>query len=103
MSREFDVGHESLETETVKLLVKPINLPLNWSYELSDRELTLDSGEIRTVTLRLNPAVDGISTDTINIAVEGYVLGQLIGGISFEYYVPSFIKPGDVTFMNGFE
>jgi len=103
MSWEFDVGHASIEVETVKLLVKPLNMPINWSYELSDRELLLDPEEIRKVTLRLFPGPDSISTDTINIAVEGYVLGQLIGGISFEYYVPNIIKPSDVIFTDGFE
>ena len=104
MSWEFDVGHASLlDAETVKLLVKPLNLPINWSYELSERELLLDAEEIRKVTLRLFPGPDSISTDTINIAVEGYVLDQLIGGISFEYYVPSVIQPSDVIFTDGFE
>ena len=103
MSWEFDVGHDSLTAETVKLLVKPLNLPIDWSYELSDRELLLDPGENRKVTLRLFPGSDSISTDTINVAVEGYVLDRLIGGISFEYYVPNIIQPSDVIFTNGFE
>jgi len=103
MSWEFDVGHASLVAETVTLLVKPLNMPINWSYELSERALLLDPGETRMVTLRLFPGPDSISKDTINIAVEGYVLGQLIGGISFEYYVPGIIKPSDVIFMDGFE
>jgi len=103
MSWEFDVGHASLTAETVKLLIKPLNLPINWSYELSSREFLLQPGEIHKVTLRLVPGPDSISSDTINIAVEGYIEEQLIGGILFEYYTPNIIRPGDVIFTNGFE
>lgn len=103
MSWEFDVGHASIEAETVTLLVKPLNMPINWSYELTEKTLLLNPEETRKVTLRLFPGPDSISTDTINIAVEGYVLGQLIGGITFEYYVPGIIKPSDVIFTDGFE
>jgi len=103
MSWEFDVGHASFVAETVTLLVKPLNLPINWAYELSERELLLEPGETRKVTLLLFPGPDSISSDTINIAVEGYIQDQLIGGILFEYYTPNIIHPNNVVFTNGFE
>ncbi len=103
MTWTFDVGHGSLSTETVTLKVKPLNLPINWSYELSDREFDLDPGEIREVKLRLIPGPDSISADTINIAVEGYILDALIGGIVFEYYTPNVIQPDAIIFSNSFE
>jgi len=78
-------------------------LPINWSYELSDREFDLNPGEIREVRLRLVPGPDSISADTINIAVEGYVLDALIGGILFEYYTPNVIQPDAVIFSSSFE
>ena len=102
MSWEFVVGHEHAATKTVELRVKPLGLPVNWSYELSERVLELDPGETRKVVFSLFPGQEDLADTTINIAVEGYISDELIGGISFEYYVPRLFtsmtcSPGDVT------
>ena len=84
----FMVGHTEDTTKTVKLKVKPLNLPVNWAYELSERNIALDPGRTRDVTLRVYPEAESLGGETIALAVEGYIGDALIGGISFDYYVP---------------
>ncbi|MEM7705899.1 MAG: Ig-like domain-containing protein [Pseudomonadota bacterium] len=100
---DFRLGHDRSTTETVDLVVKPLNIPSNWTYELSDRSITLDAGQIEIVTLTLNPSASNLGGDRVDLAVEGYIGDELLGGILFDYTLPQLIENVDGVFANGFE
>jgi len=85
---QFDVGHPFNNTRDVELVVKPVNLPLNWTYELSSVSFTLDSDEVAEATLTLYPGKEMLEGDLVQVAVEGYVDGELVGGIMMEHNTP---------------
>lgn len=86
---QFRVGHTLPTTETVELVIKPVSLPIDWSTGLSDQSLSLAPGEVTTATLTLTPGEAVPEQSTIQVAVEGYVDGALIGGVLFSYNVPA--------------
>jgi len=85
---QFDVGHPFSNTHEVELVVKPVNLPLDWTYELNSDSFTLDSDEFAEATLTLHPGDKMLEGDLIQVAVEGYVDGELVGGILMEHNTP---------------
>ena len=99
----FRVGHDRLTTETVQLVVRPLSVPIDWSYELEDRSLTLDPGEIQTTTLAVYPSGTQMPGDGVALAVEGFIDDELIGGVSLEYAVPQLLETVDGVFLDGFE
>jgi hypothetical protein len=85
----FVVANPTDSTETINLTVRPINLPINWSYSLDNPAPVLDAGEEVTVTLTLAPGATPMVEGTqIQAAVEGYIEGDYIGGIVFERWAP---------------
>jgi hypothetical protein len=85
----FVVANPTDSRETVNLTVRPVNLPINWSYSLDDPAPVLDAGEEVTVTLTLSPGTTPMVEGTqIQVAVEGYIEGDYIGGIVFERWAP---------------
>jgi hypothetical protein len=93
---QFDVGHPFNNTRDVKLVVKPVNLPLNWTYELSSNSFTLDSDEVAEATLTLYPGKKMLGGDLVQVAVEGYVDGELVGGILMEHNTPHLAPLSDL-------
>ncbi|MFV1859544.1 MAG: Ig-like domain-containing protein [Anaerolineales bacterium] len=85
----FDVGHPFNNTRDVELVVRPLNLPLDWTYELSSPFFTLAATEVATATLTLYPGSEMLEGDLVQVAVEGYVDGELVGGIIMEHNTPS--------------
>jgi len=77
----FDVGHPFNNTRDVDLVVRLLNLPLDWTYELNSPSFTLAAGEVANATLTLYPGSDMLEGDLVQVAVEGYVDGELVGGI----------------------
>jgi hypothetical protein len=85
----FVVANPTDSRETVDLTVRPVNLPINWSYSLDNPAPVLDAGEEVTVTLTLSPGATPMVEGTqIQAAVEGYIDGDYIGGIVFERWAP---------------
>jgi hypothetical protein len=89
---DFDVGHPFASEETVELVVRPINLPLGWTYELSPQSVTLGEGETEQATLTLYPDNELLEGDPVQVTVEGFVNGELVGGIQMDYLTP-FLVP----------
>jgi hypothetical protein len=91
----FEVGHPYSGQEMVELTVRPVSIPLGWTYELSANTFTLEENETAEATLTLYPDRNAIERDLVQITVEGTVDGDLVGGILMEYHAPS-----SAPFMN---
>ncbi len=89
LSFTFNVGHPFNNSRDVDLVVRPLHLPLDWTYELSSPAFSLAAGEIATATLTLYPGREMLEGDLVQVAVEGYVDGGLVGGIIMEQNTPS--------------
>jgi len=84
----FNVGHPFSNTRDVELVARAVNLPLDWTYELNSSSLTLNADEVATATLTLYPGREMLEGDLVQVAVEGYVDGGLVGGIIMEHNTP---------------
>lgn len=84
----FEVGHPFVGQQTVDLVVRPVSLPLGWTYALNRQNVTVDEGETIEVALTLYPGNDLLEGDLVQVTVEGYVDGELIGGVLMEYLTP---------------
>jgi hypothetical protein len=88
VSTDFTVANPFTREKTIDLVVRPIEMPINWSAYLDDPAPTLGAGEATTVTLTLE-AGSIVPADTrVRIAVEGFVADEYIGGILFERRIP---------------
>lgn len=87
LSATFIVGNPTDSDGTVDLLVRPVNVPLNWSYSLDNPAPSLDPGETTTVTLTINPAGGQATGRTVQLAVEGFIGDDYVGGILFERFM----------------
>lgn len=99
----FEVGQPFAEQKTVDLVVRPVSLPLGWTYDLSQHSITLGAGEIAEVDLTLFPSGHMLEGDLVQVTVEGYVDDELIGGLLLEHLVPSLTPVQDLIFADGFE
>jgi hypothetical protein len=87
---EFNVGNPQDTTRTVDLRVRPVNLPLGWTYELSRSSIELDPGASTRVSLRLVPGGSSYPTDfQASVAVEGFIDDENIGGIVLNSFTPA--------------
>jgi hypothetical protein len=84
----FEVGHPFTGQQTVDLVVRPVSLPLGWTYALNRQNVTVDEGETIEVALTLYPGNDLLEGDLVQVTVEGYVDSELIGGVLMEYLTP---------------
>jgi hypothetical protein len=84
LSATFTVGNPTDSAGPVELTVRPVNVPLNWSYSLDNPAPTLDPGETTTVTLTIDPAGGQATGRTVQLAVEGFIGDDYVGGILFE-------------------
>ena len=84
----LDVGHPYSGTETVDLVVRPVNLPLGWTYQLDRQSVTVGEGQTVEVSLTLYPGDGLLEGDLVQLTVEGYVNDELIGGVLTEYLTP---------------
>ncbi|MEM8532161.1 MAG: Ig-like domain-containing protein [Chloroflexota bacterium] len=94
VTMEFEVGNPTESRATVNLQVRPVSLPLGWSYELDTTSVELDAGATTNATITLIP--DGTLTEGVEpqVAVEGYIGSEFVGGILFEGGIPSTTSPG---------
>jgi hypothetical protein len=84
------VGNPYTQTETVDLVVRPIDLPPDWLVTVSPSSASLAAGESMTVTVYISagsPAPQGMSP---SFGVEGYIGSDLIGGTVIDTIVPFF-------------
>ncbi len=96
LTEQFEVGNPTDRTATVELLVRPVDLPVNWTYDLSATSITLEPDETASVTLTLRPRNNQMIEETeIQVAVEGFIGSENIGGILFEYRSPRYYATAD--------
>ncbi|MFW6063750.1 MAG: Ig-like domain-containing protein [Chloroflexota bacterium] len=84
----FDVGHPFDGQETVELVVRPVTLPVGWTYQLSQQSVTVGEDQTSEVALTLTPGDDLLEGDLVQVTVEGYVNDELVGGTLMEYLTP---------------
>lgn len=89
LSTDFLVGNPKDTQQTVELVVRSVQLPLDWTYTLSEPAPLLGPGETTTVTLTLNVGHSIPIDSKARVAVEGYIGTELVGGILFEQVVPA--------------
>jgi len=78
----------------VTLSVRRIGLPADWTVDVSPAQISLDAGQQITVTVSTiagSPVPQGSHP---RVAVEGYINGQLMGGVVLDILVPQY-KPFD--------
>lgn len=86
----FEVGNPFDSASTIDLFVRPVSLPYNWSYELDQQSVELESGESVTVTLTLDPGGSPVVTDEdVQMTVEGYAGTTLVGGVQINQRIPT--------------
>jgi hypothetical protein len=83
----FTVGNPTGSEATVELYVRPIDVPLGWSYGVDQPAPVLEAGETTTVTLFVDVPGEALAGSEAFLVVEGYIDGEFIGGIGFN---PSF-------------
>lgn len=90
---DFVVGHPYDQEKTVDLSVRNVSMPMDWGARLAKSSVTLGAGETMTNTLTLEPGPAIPEASTVQVAVEGYVDGEYIGGILFTYNAPAPSNP----------
>ncbi|MEP7359342.1 MAG: hypothetical protein ABI847_18970, partial [Anaerolineales bacterium] len=86
----FQLSNPLTQTAQIDLRPRRIDLPGDWTIDVSPAQVTLDPGEIVTVTVGVltgSPAPQGIRP---RLAVEGYAGSQLLGGMVFDIVIPRY-------------
>jgi hypothetical protein len=89
MTIDFEVGNPMISQETLNLVILPVDIPVGWTYSLSNPAPLLDPGETMTVTLTLQPDAPMLENTHVRLAVEGFINGEYIGGILYNQVIPS--------------
>lgn len=84
------VGNPYSATETVTLVIRPIDLPPDWLVTISPSSPTLAPGESVTVIVHISAGSPAPQGTTPSFALEGYIGGDLIGGTVLDTIVPLF-------------
>jgi hypothetical protein len=84
----FLVGNPLPETATVELRVRRIDLPPDWTVLLETPSLTLAPGEEVRVSATIQPGTAARQGSVPRAAVEGYISGELIGGVVLDILLP---------------
>ena len=87
----IQLGNPFTQTTTIDLNVRPVDLPADWMASVSPAQVTLLPGEQITVTLSIVPGSPAPQGITPSVAIEGYVNGQLLGGVAVNVVVPRYI------------
>ncbi len=85
------LGNPLTQTATIEVRVRPIDLPADWMVSVFPTQVTLSPGEQITVTVTILPGAPAPQGITPSVAVEGYVNGQLLGGVAVEIVVPRYM------------
>lgn len=97
MMMDFLVGNPMNSQETLNLLIRPVDIPVGWTYYLSNPAPILDPGETITVTLTLEPDAPMLENTHVRLAVEGFINGEYISGILFNQQIPAL--SGDFLYL----
>jgi len=95
----LQIGNPYGERTTIDLRVRPIDLPPDWIVSVSPATLTLEPGEQRPVTVRIEAGAV-VQGGLAQVAVEGYAGATLIDGVAFALPMPEqldFTKPFAVS------
>jgi hypothetical protein len=83
-------------TSIINLKPRRIDLPADWMINVSPASATLAPSETITVTVTVMPGSAIPQGSTPQVAVEGYVGSQLLGGVAIDvvvpYYEPGFLR-----------
>ena len=92
--KRFQIGNPLAETATVELRVRRLDLPPDWMVTVSPAAVELGPGEEVTGLLGIRPGLAAVQGTQPRVAVEGYVDGELIGGVVTEVMVPRHVLGG---------
>ncbi len=84
------LGNPTLQTATITVSARRIDLPADWSLYVTPSQITLDPGKTATVTLTIvagSPVPQGALP---RVAVEGYASGVLLGGVVVDTTIPNY-------------
>ena len=87
----IQLGNPLTQTTTIEISVRPIDLPADWVASVFPMQVTLLPGEQVTVTVSIVPGAPAPQGTTPSIAVEGYVGGVLLGGVTIDVVVPRYL------------
>jgi hypothetical protein len=96
LNESFQVGNPLTQTAVIDLLVRPVDVPPDWQVEVTPRQVTLAPGEFITATLQVTPGAGLPQDSLVEVAVEGYIGGDLLGGIAVQVLAPELV-PYDGT------
>jgi hypothetical protein len=90
----FQIGNPLVETATVELRVRGLDLPPDWMVTVSPTSVELGPGEEVTGLLSVRPGLAAVQGTQPRVALEGYVDGELIGGVVTDLMVPRHVLGG---------
>jgi hypothetical protein len=94
----FELGNPLDSTATIDLRSRPISLPPGWTVRLSTTQVTLDPGATTTVAVTIVPSGPTVQGTIVKVAVEGYVAGELLGGLVAAVVIPAYVPfPGSTS------
>ena len=90
----FQVGNPMTATSpiTIDLRTRRINLPADWSVSVVPSQvINLAPGAVTTATVEIVTGSPLPQGSLPQVAVEGYVGSQLLGGVSFSVVAPNYV------------
>jgi hypothetical protein len=87
----IQLGNPLTQTATIDVRVRPVDLPADWMVSVSPAQVTLLPGEQISMTVSIVPGSPTPQGITPRVAIEGYVNGQLLGGVAVDVVVPGYI------------
>ena len=91
ISVDITVRNPQSTAKTVKLIVRSIDLPLEWSASVDKASVLLEGGASTPVRLTVYPTGAAIEESQFRVAVEGYIDGAYIGGVLTKVVVPKYL------------
>jgi hypothetical protein len=87
-TNEFVVGNPMQVEKMIELRVRPVEVPLGWTYRLDNPAPSLSARDTTIVSLTIEPDNRLLEDTEVRIAVEGYIDDEYIGGIMFTRRTP---------------
>ncbi len=84
------VGNPYTQTQIIDLRIRPIDLPASWTATLSPAQVTLDGGKQTIINVIFSAGAPVPQGSVIQVAVEGYIAGNLLGGVTVEIVTPAY-------------